>query len=172
MVVKRGKTSGTRKAPAKRGRPASSTAKKATPPKARGRQKAALTDYATKPPTDYHKAFAKWIVQEIGFDPNEASTKRAAFLMGVAISTATRPKFQQSDFLDEWREQSGVAKRGPKPSGKTRKFEATDPIDGESEEFEMEEDDDEDFEDEDDSDDDESEEDEDEDEDEKISQPF
>lgn len=74
-----------------------------------------VTAYATKAPTDYHKAFARWIVTEVGYNPEDASSPRAAFLMGVAIATAARPKFMESDFLAKWRETSGEAKRGPKP---------------------------------------------------------
>lgn len=75
-----------------------------------------VTTYASKTPTDYHKAFARWIVEEVGFDPDAASSKRAAFLRGVSIATAARPAFMDSEFLENWRADSGQAKRGPKPS--------------------------------------------------------
>ena len=75
-----------------------------------------VTEYADKAPTGYHKAFAKWIVQEVGYDPDSASSKRAAFLKGVSIATAARPAFNGSDAVEEYREKSGEAKRGPKPA--------------------------------------------------------
>lgn len=74
-----------------------------------------VTSYASKPPTDYHKWFAKWIVTEVGYDPETASSKRAAFLRGVSIATAGRPAFMDSEFLEEQRAVHGVNKRGPKP---------------------------------------------------------
>ncbi|HTS10094.1 MAG TPA: hypothetical protein VMP68_31315 [Candidatus Eisenbacteria bacterium] len=92
-----------------------------TEPKAaprRGARKQAVTDYATKAPTGYHKAFAKWIVEEIGYDPENAPSLRAAFLRGVSIATAARAAFQQSDAVDEYRERSGEAKRGPRPAAR------------------------------------------------------
>lgn len=143
------------------------TPAKATPPARRGRPrkaatavaekpKADVTVYADKAPTDYHKAFARWIVQEVGYDPNSASSMKAAFLAGVSIATASRPAFMDSDYLEEWREANGVAKRGPKgaaapakaaPAKRTRKA-APEP---EAEEFEdddeLEDDEDDDLED-------------------------
>jgi len=101
-------------APARRTRSTAKAAPAAEPTRGRGRPKTPVTDYATKPATDYHKAFAKWIVTEVGYDPESATSKRAAFLRGVAIATAARPAFMESDFLEEWRAESGVAKRGPK----------------------------------------------------------
>jgi hypothetical protein len=74
-----------------------------------------VSGYAEKAPTDYHKVFARWIVQEVGFDPDTASSKRAAFLRGVSIATAARPAFMNSEMLEEWRERNGINKRGPKP---------------------------------------------------------
>lgn len=111
-----------RKAPAKataaprRTRPSAAPAK-AAPRKAAPAKPASRTDvtvYASKPSTDYHKAYAKWIVTEVGYDPESASSKRAAFLKGVSIATAARPAFMESDYLEEWRERTGTAKRGPK----------------------------------------------------------
>lgn len=99
-----------RRAPARKAAPAPV---KAAPAKA-ARD---VTVYAEKEPTDYHKAYARWIVNEVGYDPNSATSKRAAFLAGVSIATAARPAFMESDFLAEWRESAGVAKRGPKPKG-------------------------------------------------------
>lgn len=72
------------------------------------------TVYAEKDPTPYHKAFANWIVRHVGYNPDAAPTKRAAFLAGVSIATAARPAFMESDYLEKWREQTGTAKRGPK----------------------------------------------------------
>jgi hypothetical protein len=74
-----------------------------------------VTLYSEKSPTPYHKLFAKWIVNEVGYDPDTASSKRAAFLRGVSIATAARPDFMNSDMLQEWREEHGITKRGPKP---------------------------------------------------------
>jgi len=127
--------------------------RKAAPGKKRpggpGRKPMALTDYATKPPTDYHKALAKWIVSEVGYNPNEAASKREAFLFGVAIATAARSKFMDSDFLAEWREKSGTEKPGPKaevvkPVSKRRKpepepVEDDDDFEDEDEDFDDEE---------------------------------
>jgi Mg-chelatase subunit ChlI len=98
--------------PARRGRPAKVTqsARKAAPV----RKGPDVTVYAEKEPTDYHKAFANWIVKHVGYDPNEAGSKRAAFLAGVSIATASRPAFMNSEYLEEWRERNGVTKRGPK----------------------------------------------------------
>lgn len=108
--------------PARRGRPVGRTtqaAKPATrgrgPAKAPASRKQDVTEYATKPATPYHKALAKWIVSEVGYDPETAPSLRAAFLKGVSIATAARPAFMQSDFIEEWREKTGETKRGPKP---------------------------------------------------------
>jgi hypothetical protein len=73
-----------------------------------------VTVYATKEATDYHKAFARWIVQEVGYNPKTATSASAAFLAGVSIATAARPAFMDSEFLEEWRAKTGVNKRGPK----------------------------------------------------------
>lgn len=73
-----------------------------------------VTVYAEKPATPYHKAFAKWIVDEVGLNLDGMSA-RQAFLKGVSIATAARPAFNESDFLEEWREKTGETKRGPKP---------------------------------------------------------
>jgi len=126
-------------APARRGRPPGSTNRTKATAATRTAAKAApakkgadVTVYAEKEPTDYHKAFAKWIVTEVGYEPNEATSKRAAFLAGVSIATASRPAFMESDYLEEWREKIGIAKRGPKgnaapakaaPAKRTRKAE-------------------------------------------------
>lgn len=114
MVVRRG-TAAKKAAPAqaRRGRP---PAKEAAP--GRRASKPAQNDvtaYASKAPTDYHKAYARWIVQEVGYDPNEASSLKAAFLAGVSIATAARGEFMKSDYLEQWREEQGIQKRGPKP---------------------------------------------------------
>jgi hypothetical protein len=152
-------------------------ARKAAPKAAPKPQRADVTSYATKDVTDYHKAFARWIVEEVGYDPNSASSQRMAFLKGVSIATAARPAFMESAFLEEWRDKTGTAKRGPKPQEeaaptKTRRAKAApEPVeddedfeddaeefedDEDSEDFEDDEDaeDDEDFEDDEDSDDD------------------
>lgn len=74
-----------------------------------------VTQYADKPATGYHKAFATWIMHEVGFSLEGLSPK-AAFLAGVSIATAARAAFQESDFLEEWREKNGESKPGPKPA--------------------------------------------------------
>jgi hypothetical protein len=84
-------------------------------PARRGAQRKDVTAYATQEPTDFHKAFAQWIVREVGYKPSQAASAKEAFLMGVSIATAARPKFMQSEFLEEWREKTGTTKRGPKP---------------------------------------------------------
>lgn len=95
-------------APARRGRPPVKTAPKAAPVKD-------VTVYADKPATEYHKAFAKWLVSEVGYDPNSAPSKRAAFLAAIRLACTTRSEFMSSDFIEAWREETGQAKRGPKP---------------------------------------------------------
>ncbi len=97
---------------------AKAPARKAAPRAAQAAKKPAavdVTQYADKAPTDYHKAFAKWIVTEVGYEPNDARSLRAAFLAGVSIAVAARPAFQESDFLAEFYEKNGITKRGPKP---------------------------------------------------------
>lgn len=89
----------------------------------RGAQKMGVTDYADKPATDYHKAFARWIVREVGYNPKEADSLSAAFLAGVSIATAARPAFMNSEFLEEWRESTGQAKRGPKGNAEAEEVE-------------------------------------------------
>lgn len=74
-----------------------------------------VTQYADKAPTAFHKFFARWIVEQVGYTPEEAKSKRAAFLAGVSIATAARQAFQASPELAEWREETGETKRGPKP---------------------------------------------------------
>lgn len=68
--------------------------------------------------TTYHKAFARWIISEIGFDPDSVSSQRVAFLRGVAIATVARPAWNSSDAIETWRAENGVAKRGPKAGAK------------------------------------------------------
>lgn len=88
--------------------------RKAAPAKAPAKPSRNVTQYADKPPTGYHKAFASWIVREVGFSLEGLSPK-AAFLAGVSIATAARAAFQESSFLEEWREKNGESKPGPKP---------------------------------------------------------
>lgn len=83
-------------------------AKKTTAPSTASRD---VTQYADKVPTEFHKCFARWIVEEVGYRP----TNRKDFLMAVSIATAARNLFQQSEYLANWREETGEAKRGPKP---------------------------------------------------------
>ena len=75
-----------------------------------------VTVYADKPATEYHKAYARWIVKEVGFNPDSVSSQRAAFLRGVSLATSARTAFQNSDYLAEWYEVNGINKRGPKPA--------------------------------------------------------
>lgn len=144
MVQRRGNTRSAAKPPVKRGRPAAKpTAAKQTTRKAAAKPAAKsqrdVTEYATKPATDYHKAFARWGVTECEIDLSSMTVK-AAFLKGIQIATAARPAFMESDFLAEWREKSGQAKRGPKP-----KDVAPPEDEEEEEEFDDEVDDDADF---------------------------
>lgn len=97
----------TRRAPAKR-----TQARKAAPA-AKPTASRDVTQYADKEPTPYHKAFATWLVKEVGVKFSGLSAKEA-FLLGVSTATAARNSFMDSDFLAEWREKNGVAKRGPK----------------------------------------------------------
>jgi hypothetical protein len=146
-----------RRTPVRRGVASKQPARRATPKpasKQRGRKAEPLTAYATKPPTDYHKAFARWIVQEVGYEP----TNRKDFLMAVSIATTTRSKFMASDFLTEWREKTDTPKRGPKPAATPAKggkpkpapepeedeFEDDDEFEDEEDEFEEDSDDDDD----------------------------
>lgn len=106
-----------------RSRPAPARRPPAKATNARSRQAApepkdetsSLSSLAEKVPTDYHKVFARWLVTEVGYDPDSASSKRAAFLRGVSLGVSARPAFMNSDFLEAWRESTGQAKRGPKP---------------------------------------------------------
>lgn len=93
----------------RRAAPAKRTAAKAAPAKAQRD----VTQYADKEPTPYHKAFATWLVREVGVNIKGLSA-RDAFLLGVSTATAARNSFMDSEFLEEWREKNGVAKRGPK----------------------------------------------------------
>ena len=117
MAVRRntraGRPSGATRASSQAAKPA---ARKTAAPARRGAPKQDVTEYASKPPTGYHKAFAAWIVREVGYDPDTARSPRAAFLKGVSIATAARPAFNASDAVEEYREKSGEAKRGPKPT--------------------------------------------------------
>lgn len=159
----------------RRGRPATKRAAAATPAKPATRRPAKkvataaapvgkdvtqynITEFPTKV-TAYHKVFAKWIVDEVGYDPADASGNRGAFLAGVALATLTRPDFMNSEALETWREKTGVAKRGPKraaeveveeeaPKPRTRRAKAA----PEPEPEEIEEEEDEEFEDEEESD--------------------
>lgn len=67
-----------------------------------------------KEPTPYHEAFDQWLTEVVGFNPAECRNKGEAFLMGVSLGTSARSDFQKSDWLAEWREENGQAKRGPK----------------------------------------------------------
>lgn len=56
------------------------------------------TIYLDKGPTTLQARFATWIQEEVGYNPNAAKTKLAAFEEGVRIATATRMVFQASDY--------------------------------------------------------------------------
>lgn len=115
MAVKRDRpASNTRQAPARNTRQQRTAPAKAKP----GPAPRDVTQYADKEPTAYHKAFAKWILNEVGFNPREMNPLKA-FVYGVSIATAARPAFNSSDAVEEFREKTGEAKRGPKP-GTTR----------------------------------------------------
>lgn len=146
--MRRGRPAATR-GTTRKAAPAKQGTRKATPTNtrkttnAKTSNKRDVTEYASKPPTDYHKAFARWIMQEVGYDPEAAKSSTRAFLMGVAIATAARPAFQSSDYLEEWREKTGQAKRGPKPKStaetkrrSTRQVVSDDEFEDDSDEFE------------------------------------
>ncbi len=79
---------------------------------ARPRPKAnPLREYVNKEATPYHKAFAQWLVKEVGYTPEN----RKDFLAAIRLAITTRNLFNQSDFIEEWRERTGETKRGPKP---------------------------------------------------------
>lgn len=141
MTVRRGARAKTAAKPAARKttKPAArtKTAAKEEVPATSGRD---VTQYADKKPTELHKAFARWITEEVGFSPEEMPNKRAAFLMGVSISTAARPAFQGSDFLKEWREENNVTKVGRKAREEEETSRKSNRRNVSDEEFEPEED--------------------------------
>lgn len=161
--------------PVRRAAPAKAVARKAAPVARKAKAapaKAAkdVTVYAEKEPTDYHKAFAKWLVTEVGVDPNAVANRRSAFLMGVSLACVARGAFGESDFIEEWREAAGITKRGPKRS--TEEAEEEEEIDEEEEEETEEEDEeDEDSDDDEESDEEDEEEEEDDDEEEEEEEP-
>lgn len=125
-----------------------------------------LSQYQNYEPTAYHKIYATWLVKEVGYRPSAAASAKEAFLQGVALATACRPTFNDSEFLEEWREKNGVAKRGPKPKAAVE----PEPIaedDDFDEDDEIDEDDDSDF----DEDDDESDADDDDDYEDEVPEP-
>ncbi len=80
--------------------------------------KPALTEYNGRPATDYHKAFAGWIVREGGIKLSTPEEKKA-FLAGIRLAVTTRNLFNASDFYEKWREESGIAKPGRKRADET-----------------------------------------------------
>lgn len=78
-----------------------------------------VTQYADKPATDLHKWFATWIKREVGFDPEayieNGGTVRGLYLRTISIAVGSRRAFNESEFLAEKYEASGIAKRGRKP---------------------------------------------------------
>lgn len=91
--------------------PAKKTTKRAAP---EPEETEDYSDLLEKEPTDYHLAYTEWLKTEVGYNPADCKNRAEAFLMGVSLATVARPVFQQSDWLAEWREENGVAKRGPK----------------------------------------------------------
>lgn len=103
--------------PARRGRPAAKPAAASAKTPARGRPARPATDvteFANRPATPYHKAFAQWLVREVGYDVTSASPK-AAFLAGIRLAATARTAFNASDAAEEFYATSGEAKRGRKP---------------------------------------------------------
>lgn len=149
-----------RTAPAKQAAPARKPAARKPAPapapekKRPGRVAQGLSQYASKEPTDFHKAFATWLVKEVGFSLKSVDTVRDAFLMGVSLATVTRNTFQASDWLAEWRERTGNVKPGPRASRDADEADDEDGYEDDSEEEEGYEDDEDDSEEDDDSDDD------------------
>lgn len=96
------------------GRPA---ARKAAPAKTpvRATTQADLREYKTKEATPYHKAFAGYLVREVGLTFASPAEKKA-FLMGIRLAITTRNIFNASDYIEEWREKTGEVKRGRKPA--------------------------------------------------------
>lgn len=88
-------------------------------------QKQSMKAYASKAPTDYHRWFAAWLVRETGYSPSTEESTKAAFLRGVSLATALRPKFMESDFLAEKREATGATKPGRKPAAEVDEEEET-----------------------------------------------
>ena len=86
-----------------------------------------VTVYLEKEPTPFHKAFAKWIVTEVGYRPSQADSLKAAFLAGVSLATVTRAAFNDSQWLEDWREENGVNKRGRKRADEVQEEEAAAP---------------------------------------------
>jgi hypothetical protein len=99
-----------------RGKTASTTRKASSKPAPAAAPVNSVAQYAEKDPTPLHKTFARWIVKEVGYDPDDAPSKRQAFLRGVSIATVARNAFTGSKYLADWREETGEAKRGPKPA--------------------------------------------------------
>ena len=90
---------------------------KAAPPAPKAQD---VTRYATQPPTDYHRQYAKWIVNSVGYDLANATSVKAAFLAGVSIATAARNAFMASPELEAWRDREGLAKPGRRPASETQ----------------------------------------------------
>ncbi len=108
-----------------------------------------LSQYEDYQPTPYHKAFATWLVKEVGYRPSGAASTKEAFLQGVALATATRPAFNDSEYLEAWYKETGQVKRGRKPASEA----APEPEPEDYDDDEIDEDDDSDFDDESDDDD-------------------
>lgn len=95
------------------GRP---TARKAAPAKTPVRSpQANLKEYKTREATPYHKAFAGYLVREVGLTFASPAEKKA-FLLGIRLAITTRNIFNASDYIEEWRERTGETKRGRKPA--------------------------------------------------------
>jgi hypothetical protein len=70
-----------------------------------------LAEYVTREATAYQKAFARWLVEEVGYEP----TNKKDFLAAIRLAITTRNLFNSSDWIEQWRERTGETKRGPKP---------------------------------------------------------
>jgi hypothetical protein len=64
--------------------------------------------YLDKEPTDLQERFVPWLIEKVGYDPNGAKTKAAAFAAGVRLAVSLRIPFQASPENREATEQRRV----------------------------------------------------------------
>lgn len=106
---------GRKEMPVRPTRPGPATARTRKPAAAPARTPRAkrnpLAEYVSKEATAYQKAFARWLVEEVGYEP----TSKKDFLAAIRLAITTRNLFNSSDWIEEWRERTGEVKRGPKP---------------------------------------------------------